>query len=381
MQPQAVQCRAMKSDLTVQAMPDNQPFGTHRSLPSGEKLDCSVVVPVYNSEATLPILHERLVNVLEGVCQTFEVIFVEDCGRDRSWPVLQEITEKDNRITAIRLMRNSGQASATMCGLAESRGQITITIDDDLQNPPEEIPKLLLFLADHSELDAVFGAAQKKQHAAWRNIASRLANRISARIFSKSSDLRLTSFRAIRRRALDAVLAINSPRPAPGAMVCSVTDQVANVEVEHHARMSDKGNYSLSKMVGLAIDRTLTFSTFPLRLLAIIGALGIGVSLILAAYYIVRYMIGGIQVAGWITQVLLLISISGFNFFAFGVIGEYLLRILHTAQFIPPYVVRDRIGGYKDPAQTIEEQQREPAGACATAAESTQVFRAPEGYR
>jgi dolichol-phosphate mannosyltransferase/undecaprenyl-phosphate 4-deoxy-4-formamido-L-arabinose transferase len=296
---------------------------------------------VYNSEQTLPELHERIVQVMEAMGARFEIVFVEDCSADRSWQVLQAIAGSDERVRAIQL-----QASATMCGLRHSVGQIAITLDDDLQNPPEEIPVLVNALENDPELDVVIGIPGEKQHAFWRNVGSKVVNLINSFAIKKDRSLKFSGFRAMRRIVVDRLVELNVPQPAIGVLLCSITPRITNVTVRHEPRPAGRSGYTIAKILGLTLSNFLTFSAFPLRFLALVGVFGIVASLVYGLVIIVRFFNGGIGVPGWTTIALLLIAMSGFSFFALGLIGEYLLRILQSAQNTPQYVVRQRIEGH-----------------------------------
>lgn len=305
----------------------------------------SVVVPVYNAVDTLHELYERICATLEARGESFELILVHDCGTDGSWQVASALARQDSRVVAIELMRNYGQSAATMCGLSHARGDLVITLDDDLQNPPEEIDVLIRAIDERPDLDAIFGAPAEKRHAAWRRIGSWALNRLSSRhIFSTGDrDLELTSFRIMRRPVVESLLSVSTPRPALGAMLCTITPRIANVRVRHEPRLRGSGGYTFAKLLGVSIDKTLSFSTLPLRTLAVLGLMGIIGSVILGVVYLGRYLTGGVGVPGWTTQVLLSIGIAGFNFLAFGLVGEYLLRILQTVQEMPQFRIREMV--------------------------------------
>ena len=320
----------------------------------------SIVVPVYNSEHTLLELYERTVRVMEAMGESFEMVLVEDCGTDRSWQVLQAIAQRDERVSAIQLLRNYGQASATMCGLRYSVGQIVVTLDDDLQNPPEEIPILVRALENDPELDVVIGIPREKQHAFWRRLGSEIVNAINSFAVKKDRSLKFSGFRAMRRIVVDRLVELNVPQPAIGVLLCSITPRIANIAVRHEPRSTGRSGYTIAKILGLTLSNFLTFSDFPLRFLAMVGVVGILASLAYGIALVVRFVMGGIGVPGWMTIALLLIAMSGFSFFAFGLIGEYLLRILQSAQNTPQYVVRQQIEGES------REDRQEPVAAAVT---------------
>lgn len=303
----------------------------------------SVIVPVFHGAATLEALVNRMVPVLEGLGESFEIVLVDDGSKDESWPRICELAARDPRVRGLQLMRNHGQANATMAGMAEARGSLLITLDDDLQHPPEEIPKLIAALEQDSELDMVIGVPHKKHHPVWRNLASGLLNWVSRRMFGRDRSFKLTTFRLLRRRVVEPLLEMNVPHPTPGALLQTITRRSASVVVDHAPRGQGRSGYTLAKMVNKTVDQLLGFTTFPLRSLALIGMVGVALSLVLAIYYLARFMAGRIGVPGFTTLILLLIFISGFNFLAFGIFGEYLQQILLTVRRTPAFVVRARV--------------------------------------
>jgi len=304
----------------------------------------SVVVPVYNSERILVELHRRIVAVLKELGEPFEIVFVEDCGRDRSWWVLRDLASRDPRVTALQLMRNSGQGNATIAGLAQTRGAFVITLDDDLQHPPEEVPALVSMLRENEDLDVVIGSPREKQHHFVRRMGSSFINRINSWLRGKDPALRFTGFRAMRRELVDALLAMRVPYPALGPMIFSVTHRIANVTVRHDPRKEGRSGYTVRRIVKQTLSNFVGYSMLPLRVLAVMGAIGIVASFLTGMFFLARYFVVGISLPGWTTLILILLALSGFNFFAFAVLGEYMLRITEVSTRTSRYVVRDIIG-------------------------------------
>lgn len=305
-------------------------------------INYSIVVPVYNSEKTLQTLYERLVKVMEGIGATFQIIFVEDGANDNSWQVLLSLAEKDTRISAIQLMHNYGQAKATMCGFAHSNSQFIITIDDDLQYPPEEIPVLIQVMQENPDMDVIIGIPHEKKHSLWRNMGSQFVNLINTHVFKKNFSLKFSGFRIIQHQIVNCLLQQNVPQPAIGALLLSITPRIKNVYVRHEQRLYGKSGFTIPKLIGLTLNNFLAFSIFPLRFLAFSGLVGVIASAGFWIFYLIKYFTGGIGAPGFTTLVLLLIGIAGFIFLAFGLVGEYLFRILQSVHFSPQYVVRQR---------------------------------------
>lgn len=300
----------------------------------------SIVIPVYQSARMLPELHQRLTAVMQGLGKPYEIIFVEDCGRDNAWQLLQELAKKDDRVSAIQLMHNSGQSNATLCGLAHARGGAIITMDDDLQHPPEEIPALIRALGP--DVDVVMGTPKEKMHHWFRRLGSGIMHDINCYLLGKDRSLRFTSFRLMRRGVVDGLLILRTLSPALGPMINTVTHRIINTTVEHAPRKEGRSGYTFRRLFAQTMSNLIGYSMLPLRLLAVIGGVGIVLSIAFAIGLVLHYLQGGV-VPGWTSIALLLVMLSGFNFFAFAIIGEYVLRILQRVNATPQYFVRMRI--------------------------------------
>lgn len=304
----------------------------------------SIVIPVYHSAPMLPELHGRLSDVMRQMGESYEIIFVEDCGRDNSWSVLQNLAAEDPAVTVIQLMRNSGQSNATLCGMRYARGRFLITMDDDLQNPPEEIPAMIKAL--NADADVVMGVPKEKKHHWFRRLGSSVMHDINCYLLGKDRGLRFTSFRLMRRAVVENLLTMRTLSPALGPMINSVTHRIVNITVEHAPRREGQSGYTFSRLFLQTMSNLIGYSMLPLRLLAIIGGVGIVASVGFAIGLVVHYLKGGV-VPGWTSTVLILVLLSGFNFFAFAILGEYVLRILQRVNATPQYFVRARLSSVK----------------------------------
>lgn len=233
----------------------------------------SIVIPVYNSEKTLMQLYERLTAVLQSITGSYEIIMIDDCSHDSSWELLEKIHSGDNRIKIIQLMKNMGQHRAIVCGFNHVMGRYIVTMDDDLQYPPEEIPKLVQALNEDSEIDVVFGIPQKRKHNFFRNISSKIFKRITSLIINKNSNLKITSFIIIKREIVDELVKKNLYFATIGTHLLSITLKAKNVTVEHKKRLEGSSQYTLSKLVKISFDIIIYFSTFPLKTISIFGLL------------------------------------------------------------------------------------------------------------
>ncbi len=197
-------------------------------------VDVSIVIPVYNSASMLTELHHRLRNVMISLDKTFEILFVDDGSHDASWSVLRQLQRDDPRhVVAIQLMRNYGQHNALMCGFRHAQGDYLVTMDDDLQHPPEEIPKLLAAI-ENSDLDLVYGAYDHKRHGASKNLASAIVNRFYRFVFQ--SPVTVTAFRILRRELLDTILPYSLNFTFVDGLLAWNTRRTGEVIVTHHPR-------------------------------------------------------------------------------------------------------------------------------------------------
>ncbi len=308
-----------------------------------DAVDISVVIPVYNSSACLRELLRQLTQQLEEMGRPYEVILVDDASPDDSWQVIRELAPQYPKVMAIQLMQNRGQATAILCGLKPARGGIVVTMDDDLQQPPDQLPKLLDALESDAEIDCVFGYFEQKQHAAYRNLASRAIQWVNARAFNLPRDLRASSFLAMRNRLADAILQHRTQNPAIGALVYGCTKRILSVPVQHKERYAGSSNYTLAKQFRLALDVICNVSMLPLRAVSFLGMGTCVFSAILVAVFLYNYFSGQIGVAGWTTVVILISFFSGIILLSLGVIGEYMVRILREVRGAPRYVERERI--------------------------------------
>jgi undecaprenyl-phosphate 4-deoxy-4-formamido-L-arabinose transferase len=304
--------------------------------------ELSVVIPVYRSAETLPSLVERLLRVLKATAKSFEIVFVEDGSGDDSWEVLAGLQRSHpDCIIAVQLMRNYGQHNALMCGFQHARGEYVITMDDDLQNPPEEIPKLLTTM-EATGADLVYGSVDVKKHAAWRNLGSALVNFFFRLVFR--SRVTVTSFRAIRRRLVRSILPYSLNFTYIDGLLAWNTQRVAAVPVEHHPGGRGGSSYSLGKLVVLALNLFTNFSLLPLQLVSAIGFLAAGFGLVLGGYYLVQYLVSNISVPGYASIIIAVFVLGGLQLLSLGVMGEYLGRLHLNVNRKPQYTVRRVLG-------------------------------------
>lgn len=301
-------------------------------------IDLSVVIPVYRSAKTLPELTARLLAVLDGTDLCYELVFVDDCSPDDAWEVLQRLrAEHPDRIVAIQLMRNYGQHNALMCGFRHAEGQFIVTMDDDLQNPPEEIIKLLDAIRSRS-LDLVYGSYGDKKHAALRNLSSRIVNTFYRAVFK--TNVTVTSFRIMRRELLESILYYSLNFTFIDGLLAWSTNRIGEVLVEHRSRAQGRSGYSLSKLLVLAFNLFTNFSLLPLQFVTTCGLLSAVGGLGLAVFYLIQYLLSNITVPGYASIIIAVLVLGGAQLLSLGIIGEYLGRLHLNVNRKPQYVVR-----------------------------------------
>ncbi len=296
-------------------------------------------MPAYNSELSLPELARRLQPVLESAASDYEMIIVDDGSRDRTWPVIQELARDHSWIKGIHLRRNYGQHNAVLCGIRMARNDVIVTLDDDLQHPPEEIPKLLEKLTD--DKDVVYGAPAQETHGLWRNLASQVTKMALQSAMGAPIARKAGPFRAFRTRIRDAFAGYDGPYVSVDVLLTWGTTQFAAVEVRHDQRTLGKSNYTFRKLVVHAVNMITGFSTLPLQLSSLVGFLLTLVGIGALIFVIIKYLIEGGGVPGFSFLASMIAIFSGAQLFSLGIIGEYLARMhLRTMQH-PTYSVRE----------------------------------------
>ncbi|MBW1743803.1 MAG: glycosyltransferase family 2 protein [Deltaproteobacteria bacterium] len=301
----------------------------------------SIVVPVYKSEKSLPELYERIDKTFEHIEGDYELILVEDGGGDGSWDVMKSIRQRSDKVKIVRLTRNFGQHNALMCGFSFASGKYVITMDDDLQNPPEEIPKLIDKI-NASDLDLVCGVPEKKQQSWIRNAGSSVFFWLLSRIFKLDRAFQMSNFRIARKHVVDHIVQIPTPNPSVGPLILNITEKIGSVTVDHEERLHGKTTYTPRKLVAHFLHGILYHSTLPLKWVFFLGIFSILAACALSGYYLALFLLGRIAVPGWITLVLLVLFFSGIIMFSLGIIGEYLLRITQEVYHMPQYLIRDK---------------------------------------
>ncbi len=315
------------------------------SRPSTDRLPegLTVVVPVYNSEQSLPVLIERLEEVLRDLGRPSEVILVNDSSADRSWQVIQDLARGNDRIRGVNLTRNFGQHNALLCGIRRARYDVTVTMDDDLQNPPEEIQVLLDRLDEGFEV--VYGRPEKLTHGFYRNWASRITKIALQQGMGADTARHISAFRAFRTVVRNGFWDFRGPHVSIDVLLTWSASRFATAVVRHDPRKLGQSNYTMRKLIVHALNMITGFTTLPLRLASIVGfgltIFGVGIFL----YVVGRYAIQGSPVQGFTFLASVIAIFSGSQLFALGILGEYLARMHIRLMGQPTYSIEAEVGG------------------------------------
>lgn len=297
----------------------------------------SVTIPVYNSAKTLSALAGRLVKAMDKSGYRYELVFVDDGSTDGSWQVLEKIYGENKNIRIVSLNRNFGQHNALMCGFKFAKGDYIVTIDDDLQNPPEEIPKLVKKIEEG--YDVVYGEYISKHHSPLRNIGSGLIQIVYKKTFGVNGNL--TAFRIIRKIITDNLLRYDRNYTFIDGLIAWNTKNIGYVNVRHDTRTSGRSGYTLGKLVGLSFNMLTNFSIFPLQLASIMGFFLSFIGIFIALFFIFKKLLYGIPVTGFASIIVSVTLFSGAQLITIGLIGEYIGRIHLNINNKPQYIIRE----------------------------------------
>lgn len=316
-------------------------------------IDISAIVPVYRSQAMLPELHRRLVGALEQIGRPFEIILVEDCGGDDSWSVIEQLAAADPRVLGLRLARNYGQYNALLCGIRAARGELVVTLDDDLQNPPEEIHRLLARLDEG--YDVVYGSPQAETHGFLRDQASRITKLALQGAMGVESASKVSAFRVFRARLREAFAAYRSPSVNIDVLLTWGTTRFGSVLVRQDERAVGDSGYTLRKLINHAINMMTGFSVLPLQVASVLGLAFGSMGFLVLLYVLLRYLVDGSAVPGFPFLASIIAIFSGVQLFALGIFGEYLARMHFRSMERPPYALRSSTAAQGD-TETVHDQ-------------------------
>jgi undecaprenyl-phosphate 4-deoxy-4-formamido-L-arabinose transferase len=318
-------------------------------FPGTPSIGLSIVVPVYRGAATIGALVEALSALHpEG---GLEIILVNDGSPDNSGEVCRALAATATvPLTYIEHARNFGEHNAVMTGLRHARGRYVITMDDDLQNPPEEVVKIY----DHARnggYDVVYTRYARKEHEGWRNLGSRFANWVADQLLDKPPGLYLSSFRCMSAFAVQQVTRYAGPYPYVDGLLMQVTQRLTSIEVRHLPRAEGRSNYTMKRLVLLWLNLATSFSVLPLRL-AMLAGVAMGALGLLGALVVIAEALMGLTPSGYASLMTVVLLVAGVQFLILGVLGEYVGRAFLSANGKPQGVVRETIVTRGDAART-----------------------------
>jgi polyisoprenyl-phosphate glycosyltransferase len=298
----------------------------------------SVCIPVYNGAKTVGPLVEELRSTFKKA--DYEIVLVNDGSPDGSGVECMRLAARYRQVTAVCLRRNYGEHNAVMCALAHCRGDYAVIIDDDFQNPPGEIRKLLAEAM--KGYDVVYSRYRQKKHSLFRNLGSRFNDAMATALLRKPRNLYLSSFKVIARPVINEILAYTGPFPYIDGLILRVTDSISSVEVDHQPRAEGRSNYTLGKLVSLWLNMFVNFSIRPMRVISMIGIVTAAASFFLGIAFFIQRILNPSLPAGWASLAILVLLIGGIQTFALGIIGEYIGKNYLHLNGTPQWTVREK---------------------------------------
>ena len=301
--------------------------------------ELSVVIPVYGSASILPALAQRLEAALSPTlgAGNYEVVLVHDNGPDNAWDVIGSLSATRPWLRGLDLRRNAGQHNAVMAGLRVARGRYIVTMDDDLQHDPDDVPRILEAL--RAGADLVYAQFPQKRHALWKRVGSRFNDRVAGWLLKKPRGLYLSPFRGFVGGLREEVLRYQGPFVYLDGLLLQSTSRIATITATHHARSDGRSGYSLRKSISLWLQMATSFSIVPLRMVSLAGALASCVAFVVAMVVLVQKLRHPELPVGWASLIVTTLFMGGLQLLALGVIGEYTGRVLLNVNNRPQYVI------------------------------------------
>lgn len=296
----------------------------------------SVIIPVYNSEHTIKLLVERLQIALSRI--SFEIVLVNDNSRDHSEAICKQLARDNANVRFISLRRNFGEFNAVMCGLNWANGDFCVMIDDDFQNPPEEILKMIA-AAESGDFDVVYTYYTKKRHPVHRNMGSKFVNWLTSYLLNKPKDLYLSSFKLIKQEVVQEIIKYQGPYPYIDGLIFRITRNIGTVEVTHQKRKEGISNYTWKKLISLFLNILFCYSSLPIRLFMPIGLGLFGLGSFMLLFLFGQWIVGP-DPKGWQVVTASFIFIGGIQCTLLSVLGEYIGKSFMAQSGQPQYVIK-----------------------------------------
>ena len=302
-----------------------------------KQLNISIVVPVFNEVDLIEELLSRIKKVCGELRRTYEIVIVDDGSTDGSYEKLKKIQANDNSLRIVKFTRNFGQQAAVLAGFRISKGDIIVQLDSDLQNPPEEIPKLLSAMSEN--IDLVTTTHRKRRDSALRVMGSRCLLKIGQMLFGDTVKLNLSSFRALRRSVVKKIEVCKDRSRYMAVLMSWMGLPTAEIEVEHHERKKGNTKYSILNLLILSWDLVTGYSSFPLRTVTYMGMFGALLGFLMMAFLLFQRIVNGILIEGFVVLLAVFAFFAGVQLLSIGFLGEYLGRVHHQIQERPDYIV------------------------------------------
>ncbi|SHF90808.1 dolichol-phosphate mannosyltransferase/undecaprenyl-phosphate 4-deoxy-4-formamido-L-arabinose transferase [Salegentibacter echinorum] len=295
----------------------------------------SVIIPVYKSTQSLETIAVQINELQKQKDYKFEIIFVNDSPFFLDTVrTMEQLEKKYENVRTFTLRRNLGQQFAVLCGIQQASGDYIMTMDDDLQHPVKEIPKLINAFHKKDKLEAIFAIPNFKdrRHDRWRNVGSYVMNKIDTVFLKKPKGLYKSSFRIMTLSLAKAIVNNYNATPAVSSLIIYTTDKIENIEIEHNSRQFGKSNFTLRKLINHSLNNLLHYSSAPLKALGLIGVIVFLASVLFIIYIVLKKLFFGSDFPGYASTVSLISFFGGLNLFGIGLLGEYLIRILREQQ-------------------------------------------------
>ncbi|HRD90278.1 MAG TPA: glycosyltransferase family 2 protein [Accumulibacter sp.] len=316
--------------------------GSNTPMPAAPPPSVSVVVPVFGSGENLRELVSRVQAALSPLVSGLELILVNDGSGRGSWQLIEALTRREPQVRGLDLMRNYGQHNALLAGITRARNSIIVTMDDDLQHPPEELPKLLAAIAEGN--DVAYGKPQRREHSPWRNLASRLTKRAVRAALGAEMAERSSAFRMFRAELKEGFAGFRDAQVSIDVLLSWSAERVACVAVDHHPRRQGRSGYNLCKLLTVTLGMVTGYSTLPLRLASGLGVLSATFGLGLLFWLLLQLLSAESQPSGLALIAAMIALFAGLQLFAIGVVGEYLARMHFRTLGKPAFVIRTETG-------------------------------------
>ncbi len=305
-------------------------------------IEISIVIPVYNSAENLEELCYQINDALKDIA--YELILVNDRSPDNSWAVIEQLSDKYAQVLGLNLRKNCGQDNALLAGLNYAKGKYAVIMDDDLQHSPYDIIKLYE-ACKNSNSDVCYGNFEKREQALWKNLGSWFNGKISEWMMNKPKNIYLSPYKLFTKDIVDEIIKYEGPYPYIDGLILWVTDNVFQIDIEHHKRYKGSSNFNLSRSISVFLKNITTFSVVPLRLASLIGLICSLAGFGLILYYLVDYYINGNVVEGWTTLAVVQLFLGGLMLLFLGLTGEYLGRTYMNVNKKPQFTIKEITSG------------------------------------